>query len=509
MTISKLDKLLSRCSREEIIYISKQLKKMDTSRRKRYYKLFNELRNNPKLKVSSDHKKYLFRMIIRVLLNYNKPLHSTPSPRENLEIARVLYEKQLLEPAYKLLMKCLPKLEESQDWSLIVEYTELLIRLIRLLDFDNLEKLRYFIELQEKAINIMLYQNKYNYLSSLVGNTFHREGFSRIPEVKKKIQDILASQELQELPPYNDILVIAQYYNINGISYAFIGEYEKSSTYFKEMLEKLEELYTGDIRAEKLKLITYVNLTNNYLSLGKHSELKKHIKNFIQTIETYPQFVNTHIFTGFLSVFITANIKMTSDVQLFKELADTTYKNFNKFKEHEFVKTYKELIFVLATGYFILKEYGKARKILREFDKMNVPKRRDLVLLSDLLRLLIEYEDKDINYLEHLLRRFYYKLRKHPQENFPLENVILQAISSLLRQPISKHKDIYVDTLKLLNKIYEEHPEQKSYLLLIPIEEWLKGQIYNKDFRTLLKANDKELETQMVKVIKLINNSLT
>ncbi len=481
-----LFKLINRCTKQERRYISHYLKKFDKSEGKKYYKLFRSIqRYGRSRKISPQQSRYLFRQVVRLLSNYRKPLNSIPTAREKLEIGKVLYEKGLYEAAYGLLVKELPNLEFHQRWNEVVEYSELLIRLTRLLYFDSPKKLEYYIHLQEKAINIMLLQNKFNYLSSLIGYTFFKEGFSRVPSVRKKLYKILSSAILQTPPIYDDLLCDSQYYNINGIGYAFLAEYERSNSYFEDLLEVLEEKYPRTPGKEKIELITYINLCNNMLSLGNRTAFVQNAEKTISVFMNFPAYIESYFLTAFFSLttnFYTRNFHkktLEKHLRIFEKHKD-------QFKESEFLKSYKELILTSAIAFFALKKYDKVLKYIKEFEAMNIPRRKDLALLANILLIMTFYEQKQFDLIRSHVKKLKYKLSKEKLNNYPLERLLLKTIKELENTPLPEHSKVFRKTARELQQIYKQQPVQKTYLFTLPIEEWLDYQITGKSFQSYL-----------------------
>ncbi len=490
MQIETLLKLIDRCNKQERRYISHYLKQMDKSKGKRYYKHFISIQRKTRLTITRQESRHLFRQVVRLLLNYKKPLNATPSSREVLEIGKVFYEKGMLQEAYKTLIKEIPKLERRQKWNEIVEFSELLIRLTRLLYFDNPKKLAQYITLQEKAINIMLLQNKFNYYSSLIGYTFFQEGFSRVPEVRKKLYEILKAEVLQKPPPYDDLLCDAQYYNINGIGYAFLTEFQKSNAYFKELLEVLKKKYTDTQGREKIELITYINLCNNYLSLDAPLLFKKNAEQSIEIFIRYPIYIKSYFLTAFFGVLTGFYTRNFSEDKL-REILRVFERYQGQFQESEFLKSYKEWVLTASIAFFVLEEYDKSLQYIQEFKTLNVPERRDLSLLASLLTLMTLYEQKQYSLLRAHIRKLKYKLKRMEFKNYPLEKLFLQALKKSGDLPLSEHTLIFHETYHKLSALYKEDPAQKTYLFTLPIEEWLQAKIYGKNFQTLLISEKK------------------
>ena len=423
-------------------------------------------------------KHYLYEVIMKSLrAYYGKP--STDSMlKEMIRNAEILfYIKDRKEDSKEILQKALGIAKKYERFLVQLEIHNFLYTVDMALNADNNEYTETASLAHENQMSILDKYRDYVELRSLfsqqrtlTGNTLEKQ-----KEEEAALATILTNPILNKkvIRSYKNGLL---YYSILSNIYAN-GLHQTQKSY--ELNKSLIDFMESDVTHLNEDLSHYAMALNNLMSdqvrLGKYDEMKqtlKKIKAYYQECEF--EFIRLNAFAAAAATELAyyANSGQPDHaLPLIKEIEVSIIPS-----EKIINRNYKiELVLHVAVIYLLMENYTKARFWLNKNLNDDSPERNDLKAFSQILNLIIAFELKDYNYMEHLVSK-YKRNMKGNGTYFNFEKPILDFMSkSVLISSGEKHKANFVKLKNELENSKNARDEYMSYYFNIPA--WIGSKI--------------------------------
>lgn len=423
-------------------------------------------------------KHYLYEVIMKSLRAfYGKP--STDSMlKEMIRNAEILfYIKDRKEDSKDILQKALNIATKYERFLVQLEIHNFLYTVDLALNENNIEYAEITSEAYNKQIAVLEKYRDYVELRTLfsqqrmlIGNTSER-----LESDQEKLKSLLHHPILTKnvIRSYKNGLL---YYSILSNIYANgLFQPEKSYELNKELITFMEsdEIHLNEDLSHYAMALN--NLMTDQLHLGKYDEMKQTYKK-IQTHyrESEFEFIRLNALTPAASTEL-AYYAITGQPEaafpIIKEIEATIIP-----EEQRINRNYKiELILGVAAIYLAAKNYAKSRSWLNKNLNDESPERNDLKAFSQILNLIIAYELKDYNYLEHLVSKYKRNL-KTAGTYFSFEKPVLDFMSKAVI--ISSDEKDKINLIKLKTDLENEMNVRDKYMYYyfnIPL--WVKNKI--------------------------------
>ncbi len=495
MNTSLLFRFLSRCNETEKRYISRKLKEQGKS--KKYRANYGKVLNGEK--ISPKEAEYLFRWIVRILEQYKHSLKTPVSYEERKNFVKHLTEKGLLREALEQIELILREtsLEMSEKLYWHIQKNKLLY-----LTEPTRENISVAIKENRKILQqvreIYLFENN-KFIAVTVAYFFKKIGFPRLPKHKKKFRKLM---EKLKIPTPQNTKTQIYYYHTKGVGNLLLFDLKKALKNFRKLINIVNQ--SSDfppLAREHLLLSARINLLNCFYYLNEQEE-------FIRTSEKIINYLNKNSRNfllnsdngAFINIFLAFQLK-NYDPQILSLLADAFQEKYATLIQKIHPAHHYEIYLTLILLFFLLGNKKITAKLLGELQNMNKTYRRlDLKLTSELLQLLIVFEDEENQeYINHFITKLYYRYVTQKKENFPLEQLFISYIRRYIVAPESHKKGLLAELLQEFEAKQKQYPYEYSYFYIFPMKEYLTGKIERKNFRDFLPtasapARNKQVE---------------
>lgn len=438
----------------------------------------------------SNLKAHLYKQILTSLRLTNVNHNVDIMLREQIDHARILYNKGLYKQSLRLLDKA--KILAQQNHRHSLEYD--------ILTFERIIESQYITrslknradELIEQAEEKMETLSNYNQLSNLslrlygiyikAGHVRDQTDYESINQYfKKELEDI----NQKSLGFFEQLYLYVSYAWYSLIVQDFLLQYRYA--------QKWVDLFHSNPGMLQLEPIWYLKgqhvLLEALFILGhyeKHEEVKKNLKSFL---ENPPTRSNENLETlGFMYLY-TSKINGHFIAGTFSEgvkIVPELNKKIEKYSQQ--VDPHRVLVFYykIACLYFGAGNNDKAIEYLNKI--INYPDqklREDLHCFARILNLIAHYELGNQTHLEYQIRSVYRFLRKMNDLNL-VQHEILNFLQNLGKTNGSSLKEKFIKLRERLLEI-NELPYQKRPFLYLDIISWLESKIQNKPVQDIIK----------------------
>ncbi len=461
----------------------------------------------------SNLKAHLYKQLLTSLRLLHKNKNADIDIRENIDYAKVLYNKGLYIQSLRILDKAKGLANINHQNLLLLEIVE----------FEKLIESRHITRSHEGRAEDLAHEAQVTMQhilnASILSNVslqlyglYLQMGHARNEEDLKKADDFL-NQKLIELPISRDRIAmgffekvyfyqchvwhsyIAQNWkNYYRYAYKWVDLFENepimkindTSLYLKGIHNLLNALFMT-LDHERLSKI----LNNTELYITKHADSLDENTRTLAFHHIYSAKINKHFLEG----------SFTEGVKLVPEIEDQL-KEFSKtLDEHRILIFY----YKIACLYFGSGNFDKAIDYLNKIINLKTGNlRTDIQCFARMLHLISHYEKGHFALLEYLIKSVYRFLLK----NGDMSGVMQEVLKFLKKSLFIKQKDLREEFRDLKNKLEEiaQNPFERRSFVYLDIIAWLESKVDGKTVEQVSKKKFLEREFKKVKVAGVIKS---
>jgi hypothetical protein len=437
----------------------------------------------------SNLKAHLYREILASLRLLNQEGNIDLELHEQLDFARLLYNKGLYLQSLKILdrVKDMARANNQVTYILQVLFLE-----------KKIEALHITRSMQDRAERLSLEADEINQRITLIGTLsnlslqlyswYIKNGHVRNAEDTTTVDAFLhtdAIRHAQECKGFYERLYLYQCY----CWHAFITQ---NFLLYYRYCQKWVDLFDAEPKMIEIETAHYIKGLHNLMSA--HFDLRNYQK-FNETIYVLEQFIETPVIqqnrNNLIQTFIYLNI-----ARLNKHFMEGTFSEGlelvpfieNKLNEYEiYMDRHRILVFYykIASLYFGSGDFDKSIDYLNKIINWKVDLRTDLQCYARLLHLIAHYELGNFDLLEYLLKsvyRFMYKMQNL--------SIVEEKIFNFLRNSFSlspkQLKPRFEKLLFELKPLEKSRTESRAFMYL-DIISWLESKINNQHVQDIIR----------------------
>lgn len=448
------------------------------------------LRKAPSLKKQqlSNTKAHLYKQVLaslRVLENKSIEIQL----HEQLDNARILYNKGLYLQSLKILDKIKETARANNQISLLVQVLFLEKKIESLHITRSMKDRADQLITESDAVNEHLFRiTKLSNLSLQLYSWYINNGHARNEKDEREIENYFQTylnEELKKTDEFYEKLYLYQSY----CWYAFIRQdflmYYRYTQHWVDLFHQ-EPLMIEIETANYIKGIH--NLLNAHFTLRNYTRFEKDLKEFeaFAGSDVVKQSDNNRI-----QVFVYLYIAKVNQHILdgtFTEglgLVPTIENKLNEFQLH--LDRHRILVFYykIASLYFGAGEYGSSIDYLNKIINWKVDLRNDLQCYSRLLHLIAHYELGNYDLMEYLIKSVYRFMAK--MENLSLvEEEMFRFLRKSFHLSPKKLKPEFEKLLEKLKQFEKSRFETRAFVYL-DIISWLESKVYEKPVYEIIR----------------------
>jgi hypothetical protein len=427
----------------------------------------------------SNMKAHLYREILSSLRLLRNDDNIDMQLHEQLDFARILYNKGL----YLQSLKTLDKIKEN------AKENNQLTFLLQVLFFEKkIEALHITRSMQDRADQLAIEVDDTNKRLTGIGNLsnlslqlyswYIKNGHARNKTDEDAVQRFFEERipaNIESCSGFYEKLYLYQSY----CWYAFIRQ---DFLLYYRYAQKWVDLFERDKFMVDIETVHYIKGMHNLL--GAHFDLQNY-KKFLETLDRFEKFSQSEIVlqndNNLIQTFIYLNISRIN-----KHFIEGTFTEgkqlvpgiLQKLDEYQlYIDRHRVLVFYykFASLYFGSADYETAIDYLNKIINWKVDLRTDLQCYSRLLHLIAHYELENYQLLEYLIKSVYRFMAK--MENF---GVVEEEVFDFLRRSFRlSPKELKPEFQRLLDKLkkLEKNPFATRAFSYLDIISWLESKI--------------------------------
>jgi tetratricopeptide (TPR) repeat protein len=460
----------------------------------------------------SNLKAHLYKQLLTSLRLLHKNKNADIDIRENIDYAKVLYNKGLYIQSLRILDKAKG----------LATYNHQILLLLEIIEFEKLIESRHITRSHEGRADELATeaQNTMNHIlnTSLLSNAslqlyglYLQMGHARNEEDLKKADEFL-NQKL----PYNSndgtskmgffekvyfyqchvwhSYIAQNWKNYYRYAYKWVELFElepimkinDTSLYLKGVHNLLNALFMT-LDHERLSKI----LNNTELYLKKHADSLDENTRTLAFHHIYSAKINKHFLEG----------SFTEGVALIPEIEEQLKEFARTLDEHRILIFY----YKIACLYFGSGNYDKAIDYLNKIINLKTGSlRTDIQCFARMLQLICHYEKGHFALLEYLIKSVYRFLLK----NGDMSGVMQEVLKFLKKSLFIKQKDLKEEFTELKARLetIAQNPFERRSFVYLDIIAWLESKVDGKTVEQVSKKKFLEREFKKVKVAGILKN---
>ncbi len=460
----------------------------------------------------SNLKAHLYKQLLTSLRLLHKNKNADIDIRENIDYAKVLYNKGLYIQSLRILDKAKG----------LATYNHQILLLLEIIEFEKLIESRHITRSHEGRADELANeaQNTMNHIlnTSLLSNAslqlyglYLQMGHARNEEDLRKADEFL-NQKL----PYNSndgtskmgffekvyfyqchvwhSYIAQNWKNYYRYAYKWVELFEvepimkinDTSLYLKGVHNLLNALFMT-LDHERLSKI----LNNTELYLKKHADSLDENTRTLAFHHIYSAKINKHFLEG----------SFTEGVALIPEIEEQLKEFARTLDEHRILIFY----YKIACLYFGSGNFDKAIDYLNKIINLKTGSlRTDIQCFARMLQLICHYEKGHFALLEYLIKSVYRFLLK----NGDMSGVMQEVLKFLKKSLFIKQKDLKEEftELKVRLETIAQNPFERRSFVYLDIIAWLESKVDGKTVEQVSKKKFLEREFKKVKVAGILKN---
>lgn len=437
----------------------------------------------------SNLKAHLYREILTSLRLLNQEENIDLQLHEQLDFARLLYNKGLYLQSLKILdrIKDLARTNNQLTYLIQVLFMEKKIEALHITRSmqDRADKLS--AEVEEVNSRLIIVSSLSN-ISLQLYSWYIKNGHARNANDTAAVDAFLKQeviQQAQDLKGFYERLYLYQCH----CWHAFITQ---NFLLYYRYCQKWVDLFDAEPKMIEIETTHYIKGLHNLMSA--HFDLRNYRK-FNETIGVMEDFIQTpviqHNQNNLIQTFVCLNI-----ARLNKHFMEGTFSKGlelvpyleEKLTEYElYLDRHRVLVFYykIASLYFGSGDFDKSIDYLNKIINWKVDLRTDLQCYARLLHLIAHYELGNFELLEYLLKsvyRFMYKM----QNLSTVEEEIFRFLRISFRLSSRQLKPQFERLLVTLKTLEKNRLESRAFMYL-DIISWLESKIHNQPVQNIIR----------------------
>jgi hypothetical protein len=446
----------------------------------------------------SNTKAHLYKQVLaslRLLENKNIDIQL----HEQLDYARILYNKGLYLQSLKVLDKIKETAKANNQISLLVQVLFLekkieTLHITRSMKDRAAQLIGEADDVNERLVQITKLSNLALQLYSWYINNGHARNEKDEREIENYFQTYL-SDDLKKANGFYEKLYLYQSY----CWYAFIRQ---DFLMYYRYTQHWVDLFQQEPLMIEIETASYIkglhNLLNAHFTLRNYSKFEKDLQQF-------EEFANSGIVkqsdNNRIQVFVYLYIAKINQHILYGTFAEglllvpTIRDKLNEFQLH--LDRHRILVFYykIASLYFGAGEFGNSIDYLNKIINWKVDLRNDLQCYARLLHLIAHYELGNFDLMEYLVKSVYRFMAK--MENLSL---VEEEMFKFLRKSFHlSPKELKPEFEKLLEKLkqFEKSRFETRAFVYLDIISWLESKVYEKPVYEIIRKKYLERKKAM------------
>ena len=439
----------------------------------------------------SNLKAHLYKQLLTSLRMIEKNKNTDIDIRENIDYAKVLYNKGLYPSALKIL-------ERAKN---LANTHHLYLLVLETLEFEKMIEIRHITKAHEGRADVLAQETqklmvhiqstaRLSNLSIQLYSTYLKLGHAKNPEEFQKI-NLLLQEELKNLSPIADMNFFECVYlyqchtwvsyigqnwkNYFRYTYKWVEMFEReplmkindTALYFKGLHNLLNALFMTLDHARLSKI-----LANTEIYVSKHEEVMHESSKITAQHLIHTAHINKH----FLEGSFTEGLKRIPLIEKF--ITD----HAAMLDEHRILVFY----YKIACLYFGVNNYDKCILYLNKIINLKTSSlRTDIQCFSRMLHLIAHYEKGHHALLEYYTKSVYRFLLKHGDMSGVVQEV-LRFLRKALFVNQKELKDVFAE-LKNRLEILAENPYERRSFIYLDIIAWLESKTTTKSIEAISK----------------------
>jgi hypothetical protein len=449
------------------------------------------LLKNPSIKKTqlSNLKAHLYKQILSSLRLLENDENIDIYLHEQLDFARILYNKGLYLQSLKVLEKIKEKARTHNQESFLIQVLFLEKKIEGLHITRSMEDRAEQLTKEADEVNERLFLiTKLSNLALQLYSWYIKHGHARNEQEAIRLNEFFK----EHVAPYADKaktfyqkLYLYQCYCWN----AFI---QQDFLMYYRYTQKWVDVFYEEPFMIDIETAHYIKGMHNLLNA--HFDLRNY-KKFDETLKQFEKFNNSDAVinndNNRIQLFVYVNIArinrhfldgtFNEGVQLVPVIEEKLQENWLYLDRHRILVFY----YKFASLYFGNGDYSKAIDYLNKIINWKVDLRSDLQCYARLLHLIAHYEIGNYNILEYLIKSVYRFMAK-------MENLsgVEEEIFKFLRRSFNlSRKELKQAFEHLLNNLkqFEENPYEARAFSYLDIISWLESKVYDKPVYTIIR----------------------
>lgn len=429
----------------------------------------------------SNIKAHLYKQVLaslRLLENKNIDIFL----HEQLDNARILYNKGLYMQSLKILEKSKEIAKANNQISLLVQVLFMEKKIETLHITRSLKERAHQLitesnDINDRLVRITKLSNLSLYLYSWYINNGHARNEKDELEIEHYFHTYL-TEDLKTAIGFYEKLYLFQ-------SYCWFAFLRQDFLLYYRYTQHWVDLFTHEPRMIEIETAHYIkgvhNLLNAHFTLRNYPRFEEELKSFEQFANSeIVQQNDNNIIQVFLYLYI-AKINQHFLIGTFKEGIEMVPYITGKLKEYQLhLDMHRILVFYykIASLYFGAGDYSNTIEYLNKIINWRVDLRTDLQCYSRLLNLIAHYEIGNFDLLEYLIKSVYRFMAK--MENLSLvEEEMFKFLRKSFQLSPRKMKPEFEKLLDRLKQLEMNRFETRTFIYLDVIS-WLESKVYEK-----------------------------
>ncbi len=438
----------------------------------------------------SNMKAHLYRQILASLRLLEGNENIDIQLHEQLDYARILYNKGLYLQSLKILDRVKENAIKHNQVSFLIEVLFLEKKIESLHITRSMQDRADALTEQSNKTNVQLERvTKLSNLALQLYSWYIKNGHARNKKDEIEIENYFIahlSDDIKSPEGFYEKL----YYNQSYCWYAFIRQ---DFLLYYRYTQKWVNLFTEQPLMKEIETANYIkglhNLLNAHFTLRNYNGfnttihlletfrdsdiVKQSNNNQVQVfIYLYTSKINQHFLEG----------TFTEGIEIVPEI-EQQLKEFTLYMDHHRVLVF---YYKIASLYFGAGDYGKAIDYLNKIINWKVDLRNDLQCYARLLHLISHYELGNFQLLEYLIKSVYRFMAKMQNMSLVEEEMFKFLKSSFYLSPrkLQPEFEKLLDRIKYLEK---SRFETRAFAYLDVIS-WLESKVYNKPVYEIIRG---------------------
>jgi hypothetical protein len=449
------------------------------------------LKKNPGIKKTqiSNLKAHLYKQVLSSLRLLENDENIDIYLHEQLDFARILYNKGLYLQSLKVLERIKEKANAHNQISFLIQVLFLEKKIETLHITRSMEDRAEQLSKESDEVNdTLLIITKLSNLALQLYSWYIKHGHAR------NEQEVISLNEFfkENVAVYaNKATTFYQklYFYQCYVWYAFIRQ---DFLMYYRYTQKWVDIFHEEPLMIEIETAHYIKGMHNLLNA--HFDLKNY-KRFDETLKRFEDFDNSDVAiyndNNRIQLFVYLNIARVNrhflygtfqqGIELIPKIEEKLQENWLYLDRHRILVFY----YKFASLYFGNGDYSQAIDYLNKIINWKVDLRNDLQCYARLLHLIAHYEIGNYDILDYLIKSVYRFMAK--MENLSaVEEEIFKFLRASLNQPRRELKQSLENLLNNL-KQFENNPFEARAFSYLDIISWLESKVYNKPVSDIIK----------------------